>query len=51
MTKFIRDPFTNKTFTLKDWEIEKQRRKEQMASEHREKQSQMKKRYEGDDMK
>jgi len=36
MTSYIRDPFTGKTFTLKDWEVEKQRRKEQMAREYHE---------------
>ena len=33
ITAYMRDPFTGKTFTLKDWEVEKQRRKEQMAKE------------------
>jgi len=33
LTGFIRDPFTGKTFTCGEWELEKQRRKEQMAKE------------------
>lgn len=36
LNKYIRDPFTGNTFTLKEWELEKQRRKEQMAREYHE---------------
>ena len=35
MTAYIRDPFTGKTFTCAEWELEKERRKEQMAKEWR----------------
>lgn len=33
MTTYIKCPFTNKTFTMGEWELEKEKRKESMYRE------------------